>query len=101
MLKVTVLNGGSESRIKVEGKLFAPWVSELASAWEQALQAGSGKKIVVDLSEMTFIDADGKAILLSFIDQGASLVARGICNEHIVEELKSKARAAGAARITG
>jgi hypothetical protein len=56
---------------------------------------------VVDLSGMTFIDSNGKAIRMNMTGQGAKLVARGVRNEHIVEELMSRARAAGAARIIG
>ncbi len=101
MLKVTVLSGGTECRMKVEGRLFSPWVSKLESAWEPAHQAASGKTIVVDLSGMTFIDPNGKAIRMNMTGQGAKLVARGVRNEHIVEELMSRARAAGPARIIG
>jgi ABC-type transporter Mla MlaB component len=101
MRKVTVFSGGAECRMKVVGRLFSPWASELEPAWEQAQQAASGKKIVVDLGGMTFIDSNGKAIRMNMIGQGKKLVARGIYNEHIVEELKSRARAAGAARIVG
>ncbi len=85
----------------MEGRLFSPWASELESAWERAQQAASGKKIVVDLSGMTFIDSNGKAVLMNMIGQGTKLVARGIYNQPIVEELKSRARAAGPARIIG
>jgi anti-anti-sigma regulatory factor len=98
MLKVTVLNGGAECIRKVEGRLFSPWVPELESAWEEAQQAASGKKVTVDLSGTAFIDSNQKVILTNTIAHGAKLVARRIYNRHIVEELKSTARAAGAAR---
>ena len=101
MRKVTVFSGGAECRMKVVGRLFSPWASELEPAWEQAQQAASGKKIVVDLGGMTFIDSNGKAIRMNMTGQGAKLVARGVHNERIVEELMSRARAAGAARIIG
>jgi anti-anti-sigma regulatory factor len=101
MRKVTDLGGGAECRITVEGRLFSPWASEVESAGESAQQAASGKTIVVDISGMTFIGSNGKAIRMDMTGQGAKLVARGVRNEHIVEELKSRARAAGAARIIG
>ncbi len=101
MLKVTVFSGGAECRITVAGTLFSPWASELEPAWERAQQTASGKKIAVDLSGITFIDSNGKAVLTNVIGQGTKLVATGIYNQHIVEELKSRARAAGAARIIG
>ena len=101
MLKVTVLSGGTECRTRLERRLFSPWVSKLESAWEMAQQAASGKKIAVDLSGITLIDSNGKAVLMNMIGQGTKLVARGIYNQPSVEELKSRARAAGAARIVG
>jgi hypothetical protein len=101
MRKVTVLSGAAECRMKVEGRSFSPWASELESAWQQAQRATPGNKIVVDPSGMTFIASNGKAIRMNMTGHGAKLVARGVHNEHIVEKLKSRARAAGAARIIG
>jgi ABC-type transporter Mla MlaB component len=101
MRKVTVLSGGTECRMRLEGRLFAPWVSKLESARERAQRAASGKTIMVDLSGMTFIDSNGKAVLMNMIGQGTKLVGKDVHNEYIVEELKSRARAAGAARIIG
>ena len=101
MRKVTVLSGGTKCRMRLKGRLFSPWASELESAWEPAQQAASGKKIVVNLGGMTFMDSNGKAVLMNMIGQGAKLAARGVRNEHIVEELMSRARAAGPARIIG
>jgi ABC-type transporter Mla MlaB component len=91
----------TECRRKDEGRLLSPWVAELESAGERAQQAASGKKLVVDLSGMTIIDSNGKAVLMNMIGQGTKLVARGIYSQHIVAELKSRTRAAGAARIVG
>jgi ABC-type transporter Mla MlaB component len=99
MLKVTVFSGGAECRITVERTLFSPWASELESAWEPAQQAASGKTIAVDISGMTIIDSNGKAIRIDMIGQRAKLVARGVHNEHIVEKLKSKARTITRLRI--
>ena len=101
MRKVTVLSGGTKCRMRLKGRLFSPWASELESAWEPAQQAASGKKIVVNLGGMTFMDSNGKAVLMNMIGQGTKLVARGIYSQHIVAELKSRTRAAGAARIVG
>ena len=99
MRKVTVLSGGTECRMRLQRRLFSPWASELESAGESAQQAASGKTIVVDISGMTFIDSNGKAIRMDMIGQRAKLVARGVHNEHIVEKLKSKARTITRLRI--
>ncbi len=70
-------------------------------AGQRAQQAASGQKIAVDLSGITLIDSNGKAVLMNMNGQGTKLVARRVHNEHIVEKLKSRARAPGAARIIG
>ena len=74
MLKVTVLNGGTECIRKVKARLSSPWVPEPALAWEEAQQAASGKKTVVDLSGMAFKDSNRKAILTNMIGQGRKKV---------------------------
>ena len=101
MMRVKVFNGAAECRITVEGRLFSPWVSELESVWRQAQQAASGNKIVVDPRGMTFIGSNGEAVLTNVTGQGMKLVARGIYNEHTVQEPESKVPAAEAARNTG
>ncbi len=96
MLKITILDSGAEQRLKVEGKLTEPWASELESAWNQARQAGDSRRIEVDLSEMTFIDQEGEAVLTAMVAEGAWLIARGIYCEYVVERLVKRARKAQA-----
>ena len=63
MLKITVLDGGLERRVIVEGKLTEPCVSELEAAWNKARQAGGTRPTVVDLRGVTAIDMKGEAAL--------------------------------------
>jgi hypothetical protein len=92
MLKITVVDGGAEQRLMVEGKLVAPWVSELELAWNRARPAGRRCRVVVDLSATTAIDPSGKATLMAMIGEGARLTARGVYSEYLVEQLMNKAR---------
>lgn len=96
MLKITILDGGAERRLLVEGKLAEPSVSELELAWDQARQGGRSSGIVVDLSGMTSIDPRGEAALIAMIADGARLTARGLYCEYLVEELMKRARKARA-----
>ena len=73
-----------------------PWVSELESAWNQVLQDGWKRRIVVDLSKMTFIDPTGEATLIEMITQGARLIARGIYSEYVVERRRHRSTRAAA-----
>jgi hypothetical protein len=93
MLKITVVDGGSEQRLLVEGKLMAPCVSELEQAWNQARRARRGSSIVVDLSWTTGIDPSGKAALVAMIGEGARLTAKGIYSKFLAEQLMTDAGA--------
>ena len=97
MMRITLVDAGADQRLKVEGKLAAPEISELESAWKQARQAYPGR-IVVDLSEVMFIDASGEAALMGMIGKGARLTARSLYGAYLVEQLIKKARQAGASR---
>jgi len=98
MLKVTILGGGAERTLKVEGKLAEPSVSQLESAWKQALHAGDARRIEVDLSDVTFIDPTGEAALMEMIAGGARLTAKGVYSEYVVDRLMKRAQKSHAIR---
>ena len=87
MLKITVLDGGLEQKVIVEGKLVEPWVSELESAWNQAWRAGASRPIVLDLRGVTAIDLKGEAALEKMIAAGARVTAKGLYCEYVVQQL--------------
>jgi ABC-type transporter Mla MlaB component len=97
MMRITVVNAGADQRLKVEGKLAALEVSELESAWKQARQTYRGR-IVVDLSEVMFIDSSGEAALMGMIREGARLTAKSLYGAYLVEHLVKKAWQACASR---
>jgi hypothetical protein len=97
MLRVTVVEGPSERRVVVEGRLGAAGTSELESAWRQATQAWRGR-MVIDLSGMTSIDSSGQAALLVMICEGARVTARGAFNKYLAKDLMAKARQSLAAQ---
>lgn len=91
MLKITIHPGAGVARMKVEGRLAGPWVEELNRCWREV--AGTQpNQVVVDLSGVTFIDSEGKALLAKMWQQGATLHAVGCLNRCIVEEVMKKAQ---------
>ena len=96
MLKITIHPGAEAMRLTLEGRLAGPWVEELDRCWTKV--AGSGQKpVVVDLSGVTFIDPDAKALLTKMWQQGAKLHAVGCLTKCIVEDL-TKAGPPGSSR---
>ena len=88
MLKISTLNDPDHVRLKLDGKLAGPWVEELARAWESTTGGSERRPIVVNLSEVTFIDADGKRLLARMFQQGAEFEAGGCMTSCVIEEIK-------------
>ncbi len=88
MLKITQqLDAASESTLlMLEGRLAGPWVEELGVCWRQ-MTANLQSRAVIDLTGVTFVDADGKALLTRIWQQGARFHAVGCLNRCVVEEI--------------
>jgi len=95
MLKITQHRDAASESVSfmLEGRLAGPWVEELGTCWRQ-IAANSQSRAVVDLTGVTFVDADGKALLTRMWQQGAELRAVGCLTRCIVEEI-TKAGHAG------
>ncbi len=86
MLKITIHTTDSGTRIGLEGRLAGPWLTELNRCW-QDLKARRSPPFVVDLTGVTFIDGQGKALLAGMWRERAELHATGCCTKSIVEEI--------------
>jgi hypothetical protein len=84
MLKITVQDRPSESVLELEGKLAGPWVEELKGCWEKT---AGGRPVRILLCAVTFVDAEGKALLTEMYRRGAELEAEGCMTKAIVEEI--------------
>jgi hypothetical protein len=85
MLKISMRIVSGVMTFALEGKLAGPWVKELELCWRSAAGTQQIHPVRVDLSEVSFIDADGKDLLGRMHQEGAMLVATGCLNKCIVE----------------
>ncbi len=92
MLRISVETGSDTVSLKLQGKLAGPWVDELERSWYRATVDSQGRSMVVDLSEVTFIDAEGKKLLTWMFQQGAELRASDCMNKSVVEEIRSRSK---------
>ncbi|WP_455244493.1 STAS domain-containing protein [Petrachloros mirabilis] len=86
MLKITIHSTNDATTIGLEGRLTGPWVEELDSVW-QRVRASAASPLIVDLTGVTFIEREGKALLTRLWQEGAELLAAGCCNKSIVDEI--------------
>jgi ABC-type transporter Mla MlaB component len=86
MLKITIRADAKGMTFVLEGKLAGPWVKEL-EVCQRSARAQERRPVRFDLSAVTFIDAEGKALLGRVCREGAELIASGCLNKCIVEEI--------------
>jgi hypothetical protein len=75
MLKITLADTASELRLRLEGKLAGLWVRELGQCWQTAASKTAGRKTVVDLREVDFVDEDGQVLLCRMHHAGVKFLA--------------------------
>lgn len=87
MLKIINSSTATEQRWTLCGKLAGPWVAELRSNWERTRQESEGRRRVVDLRDVTFIDETGEGLLDHMRREGAEFVASGVDTKDVLENL--------------
>jgi hypothetical protein len=92
MLKITTHRSDDSMRITVEGRLVGPWIGELERCWRESQQSAAGRRLIVDLTSVTFVEQEGKALLTRIYQAGAELLATGCCMKSIVEDAKTQIR---------
>jgi len=85
MLKISKVEQADRTlTLQLEGRVVGPWVAELRRVCE-AILAG-GRRLRLDLAEVSFVDKDGVMLFLNLRARGAALQE---CSAFIEEELKT------------
>jgi hypothetical protein len=87
MLRIRTHFRLGETVLIIEGRLTGPWVEELARCWAELRGGQQNGAIRVDLDGVTFVSADGKALLARLHEGGAVLTARGCMTSAIIDEI--------------
>ena len=76
----------------LEGRLAGQVVDELTDAWRKTRGERRGRKSVVDLVGLTFVDERGETALAEMMADGAKFVVRGLYTRTLVESLRDRAK---------
>jgi anti-anti-sigma regulatory factor len=87
MLKITLHDSAAELRFNLEGRLTGAWVKELRQCWQTASSTTHGRKTVLDLREVDFVDADGGSLLAEMHGAGVQIQALTPLIQAVVEEV--------------
>jgi hypothetical protein len=88
MLKITVVEDTRRRRLILEGRLVAPWTTELITACEAARAAHPDGELVVDLRGVTAISPEGEGVLLQLMNEKVKFQ----CGVYMKEVLRQLAR---------
>jgi len=92
MFKLSTIESNGQRTLVLEGKLISPWTEEVESAWRNAQEHLAGRKLVVDLANVTLIGGDGENTLLHLMREGASFTGCGVLTKHLLKQLAQRCR---------
>lgn len=92
MFRLSMLDTHGQRTLVLEGKLVAPWTEELDSAWHHAQEQLQGRKLIVDLTNVTLIGRDGENTLLNMMRDGARFTGCGVLTKHMLKQLARRCR---------
>lgn len=92
MLKISVVDSRTQRRLVLEGRLIAPWVEELRTAWRRARAELDGRELVVDLENVLVISQEAENTLLQMLNDGARFRYSGVLTKHILQQLRRRSR---------
>ena len=88
MLRITVQDDDALWRLHLSGRLVGAWVAETENTWRSAPVCG--RRVEVDLREVTCIDEAGRRLLRAMNQGGARFIAKGVAMKALVEEITGK-----------
>jgi len=92
MLKISIIENDHRRQVVLEGKLIAPWTSELMDFGQGALVEGDHRELIIDLRSVTTLSAEGEDVLLVLMDQGAKFRVSGVFMRQILKQLSRRSR---------
>jgi anti-anti-sigma regulatory factor len=88
VLRITTTEIAGNFGLFVEGRLCGACVSELEKCWRRAIAGEAPVPAVIDLTDVSFIDATGKQLLTKMHEHGIKLVANGLMSKFVVDQIE-------------
>lgn len=93
VLKISLIDGRTQRRLVLEGKLIAPWAAELKSVCVNARADLRGRELILELKHITTISQEGENVLLQLMTEGTTIRCCGdVFTKHVLKQLSRRAR---------
>jgi hypothetical protein len=87
MLRITTNETPQVVTLRLEGRLEGPWVALLVNCWHRELALSGKRRRRVDLNGLTFIDAEGKAVLARMLKERAEFIGGDLVTKAVISEI--------------
>jgi anti-anti-sigma regulatory factor len=92
--KITILQSAETATLKLEGRVIGPWVKEFQEAWRSLSESLGSKHLLVDLSGVTYMDAEARDLLAEIHSEtGADFLADSPMTKYFVEQARRGTKA--------
>jgi ABC-type transporter Mla MlaB component len=87
MLKITTVMAEQQTTLNLTGKLSGPWVAELNRHWQCVAVFQRRGVLIVNVTDVTFMDAEGQALLTEMWRAGVELHTTDCFTKAIVDRI--------------
>jgi anti-anti-sigma regulatory factor len=92
MFRISTIETNGQRRLVLEGKLVPPWTAEVENAWKRAGEQLEGRKLIIDLTNVTLISSDGENTLYRLMQDGAQFTCGDVLTKHVLKQLARRCR---------
>jgi anti-anti-sigma regulatory factor len=90
MLRTMITDTPFEQTWILQGKLCGQWALDLTRQWTETTNARQGRKCVVNLEDVTCVDAEGEKLLRQILSEGARVISSRAYMKHVVDNLNTQ-----------
>jgi hypothetical protein len=88
MLRISIDETVEALEMKLEGRIAGPWVAELGRVWVETAPSLAARKLVLDVSGVTYADAGGTHLLGQIYSQtNAELLTGSLWTQSLAEQI--------------
>ncbi|HWO32119.1 MAG TPA: hypothetical protein VNO32_25260 [Candidatus Acidoferrum sp.] len=87
IFKFMITENPTEEKWVLQGPLKWLWINQLREDCTMARQTHQGRRCIVDLNEVTFVDKIGERMLRIMANQGARFVATGMDMQRVLQRV--------------
>ena len=92
MLKIPIFDTSCRRQLVLEGKLIAPWVAELDTAFEKARTDLDGRDLIIEPKNLTAINQEGEELFLRLMISGVKFRGCGVFSKQVLKLLALRTR---------